>query len=164
MAKLLHIIYGVLKQGSEQAQKDLVAIKVRASLVSQRSAVVKTLGGVVKSMGLRIASSSSEGFHVRVKKFLAMQPELEPAIAPAVKAHESLTERIWIYEMIDEAARTHHPEALKLQKISSIGLITSLAFVLSNEDSGRFKEARDVGAYVGLVPRREQLARTCQAL
>lgn len=44
------------------------------------------------------------------------------------------------------------------------GLTTSLAFVLSIEDSGRFKDPRDVGAYVGLVPRREQLARTCQAL
>lgn len=168
LAKLLRAdkdLLSPIQHGSEQAQKDLVAIKVRASLVRQRTSMVNTLRGVVKSMGLRIPSSSAEAFHVRVREFLAQQPELEPAIAPAVKALESLTEQIRAYEKaIAEAAKTHHPMALKLQTIPSIGPITSLAFVLTIEDPGRFKDPRDVGAYLGLVPRRDQSGGTDKQL
>jgi transposase len=160
LAKLLRAdpdLLSPIQHGSEQAQKDLVAIKVRASLVRQRTAMVNTLRGVVKSMGLRIPSSSSEAFHLRVKEFLAQQPELEPAIAPCLKALQALTEQIRVYEKaIEDAARTHHHQALKLQQIPSIGPITSLAFVLCIEDPNRFKDPRDVGAYLGLVPRRDQ--------
>jgi len=66
LAKLLRAdpdLLSPIQHGSEQAQKDLVAIKVRASLVRQRTSMVNTLRGVVKSMGLRIPSSSSEAFH-----------------------------------------------------------------------------------------------------
>jgi transposase len=168
LAKLLRAdpdLLSPIQHGSEQAQKDLVAIKVRASLVRQRTGMVNTLRGVVKSMGLRIPSSSSEAFHLRAKEFLADQPALEPAIAPALKALESLTEQIRSYEKaIEEAARTDHPQALKLRQIPSIGPITSLAFVLAIEDPGRFEDPRDVGAYLGLVPRRDQSGNTDKQL
>ncbi len=168
LAKLLRADEDLLKpiqHGSEQAQKDLLAIKIRASLVRQRTGAVNTLRGVVKSMGLRIPSSSAEAFHVRVGEFLEEHPDLEPAIAPAVKALEALTEQIRAYEKaIHEAARTHHPQALKLQQIPSIGPITSLAFVLTIEDPSRFEDPRDVGAYLGLVPRRDQSGDTDKQL
>lgn len=160
LAKLLRAdrdLLSPIQHGSEQAQRDFVVIKVRASLVRQRTAMVNALRGVIKSMGLRIPSSSSEAFHLRVRQFLTQQPELEPAITPALKALECLTEQIRVYEKaIADAARTHHPQAIKLQQIPSIGPITSLAFVLAIEDPGRFKDPRDVGAYLGLVPRRDQ--------
>jgi len=168
LAKLLRAdrdLLSPIQHGSEQAQKDLLAIKIRASLVRQRTGMVNTLRGVVKSMGLRIPSSGAEAFHVRVREFLEEQPDLAPAISPAVKALESLTEQIRAYEKaIDEAARTHHPQALKLQQIPSIGPITSLAFVLAIEDPHRFKDPRDVGAYLGLVPRRDQSGGTDKQL
>jgi len=168
LAKLLRAdreLLSPIQQGSEQAQKDLLAIKIRASLVRQRTGMVNTLRGVIKSMGMRIPSSSAEAFHVRAKEFLTEQPELEPAIAPALKALETVTEQIRFYEKsIEDAARTHHPQALKLQQIPSIGPITSLAFVLSIEDPKRFKDPRDVGAYIGLVPRRDQSGETDKQL
>jgi len=160
LAKLLRADRDLLhpiRHGSPQAQQDLVAIKVRASLVRQRTAMVNTLRGIVKSMGMRIPSSSAEAFQLRTREFLAENPELAPAITPALKALESLTEQIKTYEKaIEDTARTNHPQALKFQQIPSIGPITSLAFVLAIEDPERFKDPRDVGAYLGLVPDRDQ--------
>ena len=89
LAKLLRAdrdLLSPIQHGSEQAQKDLVALKVRDSLVRHRAGIVNTLRGVVKSMGLRIPSSSSEAFHVRVREFLAEHPELQAALTPAVKS------------------------------------------------------------------------------
>lgn len=168
LAKLLRAdrdLLSPIQHGSEQAQKDLVALKVRDSLVRHRAGIVNTLRGVVKSMGLRIPSSSSEAFHVRVREFLAEHPELQAALTPAVKSLESLTEQIRVYEKeIQEAARVHHPQAAKFQQIPSIGPITSLAFVLCIEDPHRFKDPRDIGAYLGLVPRRDQSGGTDKQL
>jgi transposase len=168
LAKLLRAdrdLLSPIQHGSAQAQKDLVAIKLRASLVRQRTGMVNTLRGVVKSMGMRIPSSTAEAFHLRAREFLVEQHELQPALEPALKALESLTEQIKAYEKaIHDAARTHHPQALKLQQIPSIGPITSLAFVLAIEDPNRFKDPRDVGPYLGLVPRRDQSGKSDKQL
>lgn len=160
LAKLLRAdpdLLSPIQHGSEQAQKDLVAIKIRDSLVRQRTHICATVRGVIKSMGLRIPASSTESFHLTARKFLTEHLELEPAITPALKSIQSLTEQIKAYDKeIQKSAHEHHPQAIKLQKIPSIGPITSMAFVLSIEDPHRFKDPRDVGAYLGLVPRRDQ--------
>lgn len=44
----------------------------------------------------------------------------------------------------------------QLMTIPGVGPITALAFVAAIDDPGRFKRSRDVGAYLGLVPRRHQ--------
>ncbi len=168
LAKLLRAdadLLSPIQHGSEQAQKDLVAIKIRDSLVRQRTHICATVRGVIKSMGLRIPASSTESLHLNAGKFLAEHPALEPAITPALKSLESLTEQIKVYEKeIQKSAREHHPQAVKFQQIPSIGPITSMAFVLSIEDPHRFKDPRDVGAYLGLVPRRDQSGGTDKQL
>jgi transposase len=168
LAKLLRAdpeLLSPVQHGSEQAQKDLVALKIRDSLVRQRTSIVATVRGVLKSMGLRIPSCGSEAFHVRAAAFLTKHPDLAVAVQPALRSIESLTEQIRAFDkQIEHSARAHHPQAIKLQQIPSIGPITSMAFVLSIEDPKRFKDPRDVGAYLGLVPRRDQSGGTDKQL
>jgi len=160
LAKLLRAdrdLLSPIQHGSEQAQKDLISLKIRDSLVRQRVNIIATIRGVLKSLGLRIPTSSSEAFHHRAETFLTAHPELADAITPALQSIKSLTDQIKHYEKtIQQSARQHHPQAMALQKIPSIGPITSMVFVLSIEDPRRFKDPRDIGAYLGLVPRRDQ--------
>jgi transposase len=44
----------------------------------------------------------------------------------------------------------------RLMMIPGVGQLTALAFTAAIEDPERFKRSRDVGAYLGLVPRRYQ--------
>lgn len=168
LAKLLRADPDLLcpiRHGSEQAQKDFVAIKIRDSLVRQRTHIVTTVRSVIKSLGMRIPSSSSEAFHLRAEEFLTEHPEFEAAITPALMSLNALTEQVRFYDKaIEQAAREHHPQAAKFQKIPSIGPITSMAFVLCIEDPKRFEDPRDVGAYLGLVPRRDQSGGTDKQL
>ena len=53
-------------------------------------------------------------------------------------------------------AEDQYPVTQRLRDITGVGLLTSLAFVLTVEDPERFAKARDVGAYLGLVPKRDQ--------
>ena len=67
---------------------------------------------------------------------------------------------------ISEIAETKYPQAKWIQQIHGVGPITSLCFVLHIEDPNRFaaKKRRDVGAYLGLVPRRDQSGQTDKQL
>lgn len=44
--------------------------------------------------------------------------------------------------------------------IPGVGALTSLAFVTTVEDPGRFRKSRNVGAYFGLTPKRYQSGET----
>jgi len=168
LAKLVRVdpdLLSPIQHGSEQAQKDLVAIKLRDSLVRQRVNIIGSIRGILKSVGIRLPASSSSSFHKKASELLDKHPEIRPAIEPALASLEEITRQVRCYErQIDQATREHHPEALHLQQIPSIGPITSLAFVLAVEDPSRFEDPRDIGPYLGLVPRREQSGDTDRAL
>ncbi|MDP9808067.1 transposase [Rhizobium tibeticum] len=44
----------------------------------------------------------------------------------------------------------------RLMTIPGVGQLTALAFTAAVDDPGRFRRSRDIGAYLGLVPRRYQ--------
>jgi len=44
----------------------------------------------------------------------------------------------------------------RLMTIPGVGPLTALAFTAAIDDPGRFRRSRDLGAYLGLVPRRYQ--------
>jgi transposase len=69
----------------------------------------------------------------------------------------SLTERIRDYEReLETISKAHYPETDLLRQLEGIGPLTALTFVLTLEDPYRFEKSRSVGAYLGLVPARDQ--------
>jgi transposase len=69
----------------------------------------------------------------------------------------SLTERIRDYEReLETISKEHYPETELLRQVEGVGTLTALTFVLTLEDPHRFERSRSVGAYLGLVPAKEQ--------
>jgi transposase len=69
----------------------------------------------------------------------------------------SLTQRIRDYERkLEEISNVYHSETQLLRQVEGIGTLTALTFVLTLEDPYRFAKSRSVGAYLGLVPARDQ--------
>ena len=78
-------------------------------------------------------------------------------IAPSVQAVEELSLRIKLLDReIRTLAQIKYPETSWLEQIPGVGPITALYFVLKIEDPARFERVRDVGAFIGLCPRRDQ--------
>ena len=78
-------------------------------------------------------------------------------IAPSVQALAELSVRIKVLESeIRALAQSKYPQAAQLQQIPGVGPLTALYFVLKIEDPKRFRKVRDVGAYAGLCPGRDQ--------
>jgi transposase len=148
------LLYPV-EHGSEEAQQDLLRIKLRDTLVRARVGVINSIRSTIKSLGYSVPSSSSEGFHKVINA--ALPTALSEVIAPSVQALEQLSLRIKVLEReISALARSKYPATAWLEQIPGVGPITALYFILKIEDPKRFAKVRDVGAFVGLCPRRDQ--------
>jgi transposase len=86
-------------------------------------------------------------------------------IAPAMASIAELTARIKALELsILRLIAEKYPQTIYLQQINGVGPITSLYFVLKIENPQRFQRTRDIGAFVGLCPKRDQSGETDKEL
>jgi transposase len=140
---------------SLKAHEDLAVIRSRDQLVQVRTQLVVHVRSMVKTMGGRIPKSiSTESF---AEKAVEHVPEsLRPALGPMLEMIRTVTGQIKAYETWVKEAVKRYPQTEALRQISGVGELTSLAFVLTVGDPSRFAKSRDVAAYFGLVPKRDQ--------
>jgi len=97
----------------------------------------------------------ARSFHNKAAEHI---PEaLWPALGPVLETIGSLTKRIGEYDrQLESVCQEHYPETKLLRQVEGVGALTALTFVLTLEDPYRFERSRSVGAYLGLVPARDQ--------
>lgn len=81
--------------------------------------------------------------------------ELHTALSPLIETISNLSEQIRHYDRNIEALTKSYPSTEVLRQVSGVGALTSLAFVLTVADPARFRRSRDIGPYLGLVPRQD---------
>jgi transposase len=105
-------------------------------------------------MGGRLPKCSSGGFPHKVEE--ALPAELREVLLPLVQLVETLSGRIKEYdETIETLGCEKYPHTQLLRQVKGVGPITALAYVLTLEKPERFVKSRDVGPYLGLVPKQE---------
>jgi transposase len=142
-----------IRHRSEEAQLDLLQIRVREALLEARTALVNAARGLAKAFGERLPKCDPD--NLGVKRMESLPAPLQEALKPLLEEVEALTEKIYgCDERIEQIARTKYPETELLKQVSGVGTLIALTFVLTVDDPGRFRKSRDVGCYVGLRPRR----------
>lgn len=102
------LLYPV-RHSSEEAQKDLLRIKLRDSLVRARVGLINSVRFSLKSLGYAVPNPSSERFHKVVLERLP--EELGQVIGPSVQALAELSARIKVLEReIEGLARSKYPQ------------------------------------------------------
>lgn len=149
------LLYPIEHRG-EESQAHLALIHSRDALIRSRTQLINHVRGTVKSFGARLPKCSAQSFHKKVADRLPS--ELAEALEDVVEAIASLTERIRDYERrIEQLCKESYPqETGLLRQVPGVGALTSLTFVLTLEDPRRFAKSRAVGAYLGLVPGKNQ--------
>jgi transposase len=133
----------------------MALIRSREALVGWRTQLVNHVRGAVKSFGARLPKCPARSFHKRAAEHI---PEaLRPALGPILEQIGSLTEHIREYDRkLQTISKESYPETDLLRQVEGIGALTALTFGLTVEDPYRFEKSRAVGAYLGLVPARDQ--------
>ncbi len=154
LARLARFDPGLLRpihHRGAKAQADLALLRARQAAVRSRTRLINHLRGAVKSFGGRLPAAGSEVF---ASKVAAALPEpLQAALTPLLEVIGRLGETIRGYDQAVEAmAAKRYPETQRLRQVTGVGPLTSLAFVLTLEEPGRYAKSRAVGPYLGLAP------------
>ena len=137
----------------EAMQQDLSMLHMRDALVRSRTLLINQARGVMKATGLKPRKCSAASFKKRIA-----------GLVPAGSSVDLLAEEIEhlsrqikrLDRRIEEIARQRYPQTQLLRQVKGVGPLTSLAFVLILFEPARFARSRDVGPYLGLVPRKHQ--------
>jgi transposase len=139
----------------EEAQQHLAILRSRDSLVQARTKLINHARGMVKSFVGRLLGCSADSFARKAKP--ALPDSLQAALEPILESIGEMTVRIRSYEReIERLCEQVYPETANLRQIKGVGALTALAYGLTLENAKRFKKSREVGPYLGMVPRRNQ--------
>ncbi|WOH63926.1 IS110 family transposase [Bradyrhizobium sp. BWA-3-5] len=131
-------------------------LAARTKLVNLRRDLDNQMRGLCKGLGIVLGKAGSTNLARKVDAVLAEAPDLQDIFAPLLLAQSCLTEQIEKYDRQLLAVAKGDQTVRRMMTVPGIGPLTALSFVVTIDDPTRFRHSADVGAYLGLTPRRHQ--------
>ncbi len=146
-----------------QAREDLILLRARDALVGARTKLINCVRGLVKSVGGRVPKCSSESF---ARQAVGAIPEsIRETLLPMVEQIGAMTVQIRKLEgQVMRMAGKKYPETALLKQVEGVGDLTSLAYILTLDNPERFAKSREVGPYLGMVPRQDDSGESSKQL
>jgi len=125
----------------------------RRTLVDTRTKLKNSIRGFLKAYGVRLGAVSHQKFPEAVRFFIkSCEDVVQAAIEGLLKSYEEVCKNIedaekWIEKMCDK-----DPVIKLFESIPGVGTITALTYKAVIDNPYRFKNLRDIGAYLGLTP------------
>jgi transposase len=135
-------------------------LTARRMVLNKRRDVENGVRALLREAGLKVGTPSRKNFAARVGELVADDPVLAglaqsllSVIDVMTREVERLTKRV-----LDEVRV--EPTCRRLMTVQGVGPLTALAFRATIDRPDRFRRSRDVGAHLGLTPRRYQSGET----
>lgn len=142
-----------VKSESGHALRELVA--GRKQLVEARLMLEQHMRGTLKTFGLKLGAATTATFAARIEQLVEDCDELvRVTMAALLAARAGMLEQEKALDRRCKALATKDEVCRHLMTIPGVGEITALAFKAEIDDPARFRRSRDVGAHVGLTPRK----------
>src|SRR3954467_191590 len=131
-------------------------IIARKKLVGQRVTLENQIRGLAVVFGVRLPRALSSDFIRQALQASDGIPGLSAAMQSLVAASAAVLAAILAIDADIRRMVRASDVCQRLMTIPGVGQLTALAFTAAVDDPGRFRRSRDIGAYLGLVPRRHQ--------
>ena len=128
-------------------------LATRRSLINQRTHIINTVRGLLKTYGIRLGVIGRKNIVEKVRERILSEQEITKS---------SLEALLVVFIKLDAEIETLNKELLllaekdeiicRLMTIPGIGPITALTYKAEIDDPARFKRSRAVGAYLGMTP------------
>jgi transposase len=135
-------------------------LTARRMVLNKRRDVENGIRALLREVGLKVGTPSRKDFPACVRRLTADEPVLASLVESLLsvvevmtKEEERLTKRV-----LDEVKA--EPTCRRLMTVPGVRPLTALAFRATVNQSARFRKSRDVGAHLGLTPRRYQSGET----
>jgi transposase len=131
-------------------------IIARKKLVGQRVTLENQIRGLAVVFGMRLPRGLNSKFAEQATRVSERIAGLSGAMRGLLAARNAVLKAIAaINGDLKDLVRSSE-DCQRLMTIPGVGQLTALAFVAAIDEPERFPRSRDVGAYLGLVPRRYQ--------
>lgn len=145
---------------SEASERVRVLIGTRERLIRMRKDLEAHVRGVLKTFGIRMAAIQRSNLRGGFRDQLAHAGQSDLAIELMAEAFNPIHQALCAAaEAIDDELREiarGSDLAQRLMTVPGVGPVVALAYIATLDDEARFKRATDVGAFLGLTPRRYQ--------
>lgn len=145
---------------SEDADRLRTMMGVRTQLIRQRRDIESYVRGVLKTFGVRMGIVTPSRHRANFREQLIKAAEADPVLAVIAEGVSSVHETLCMAaaELEDELRAIAGQSGLvrRLMTVPGVGPMVALGFVATVDDPSRFRRATDVGAFLGLTPRRFQ--------
>ena len=147
--------YSVVHVKSEVSQVVRMVLTNRRTLQSKQIDIENEIRGTLRVFGIKLTGTITAGsFEDRVLELIANTPHLEAMMRPMLVARAALREQCAVlHKMMLEMVRKS-TTCRRLMTIPGVGAIAALTFLTTIDDPARFQRSRDVGAHLGLTPKK----------
>jgi transposase len=144
---------GVKSLGSHAVRSMLGA---RAQLVGMRVEVSNQISGILKTFGVVLRRGKGVPFENLVEDACASGATPKGTVLTLLSVYRDLKRQIAAFDRELRCYVRTSEVCRRLMTIPGIGPLTAAAFVTAVDDPSKFAKSRNVGAYLGLTPRRYQ--------
>jgi transposase len=131
-------------------------IIARKKLVGQRVTLENQIRGLAVVFGVRLPRGLSPTFIEQALRASEGITGLSVAMRGLIAARDAVLAAVGAIDADMKKMVRASDACRRLMTIPGVGQLTALAFTAAVDDPERFKRSRDIGAYLGLVPRRYQ--------
>ena len=125
-----------------------VQLKLRSQLVSNRTQLINSVRGWMRTQAIRIKTGASDTFPIRLRTKKDLPIYIEQQLDQIISLNEGIEKAN--QRLIEQAQ--NNPHVMLLQSIPGIGVLTSLAFLSVVDTIERFQHAHQLQSYLGLTP------------
>nr|WP_246591875.1 IS110 family transposase [Aminobacter anthyllidis] len=152
--------YREVKVKSAESQATRSMLVARSRLVEIRRDLENQTRSMLKEYGLQFSRSIGSQFRRKVWELVADGHPLRSLVQALLSVHEQVCcEQEKLDRQVRHLAREDETTR-RLMTVPGIGVVTALTFRHTIDDPARFRSAANVGAYLGLTPRRKQSGET----
>lgn len=142
---------------SEESHRLKALLSARDQLVRNKRTFFGQIRGMLRPFGIRIPARQGTGKFDTAARAASRHDDLLYACVNALlEALGAIEAQIAALDKLVRARVRTSKACWHLASVPCVGPITALAFAAAIEDPSRFRHTRDVGAYLGLTPKRYQ--------
>jgi transposase len=147
--------YSVVHIKSEVSQELRMLLNNRKTLQDKQIDIENEIRGTLKVFGLKIAGRVTSGpFEGKVLDLIEGLPRIEAMVRPMLIARAILRQQCAVLQKMVLDVVRQHETCRRLMTIPGVGAITAISYLTTIDDPDRFHRSRDVGAHLGLTPKK----------
>jgi len=135
-------------------------LTARRMVLNKRRDVENGVRALLREAGLKVGTPSRKDFPARVRELAAGDAVLTGLVESLLSVIRVMTDEVArLTKRVLDKVRVE-PTCRHLMTVPGVGPLTALAFRATVDRPDRFRRSRDVGAHLGLTPRRYQSGET----